>query len=285
MPAIPRPFIVTVLLLTAPLAIADKLASANKIEGQIGKLRSLSDAERPVATIQCANEVAALPAGTQKLQLADALANLVTEGDQGQGAIQSVADTLDKALAETPVTEKGSQPARPYFDLARLVRYEHVNETLADPQLAQALQILADQDAEIGKADFTLKDLNNKSWTLSQLRGKIVLVNFWATWCPPCRAEMPNLDAIYTHYQNEGLVVLSITDENPFTVNSFLQGRNYHPPVLIDPGDSVHNLFHIAGIPKTFVFGRDGKLVGEEIDQSTQRQFFALLGQAGLTPE
>lgn len=270
------------ILLAAPLAIAGK--AENKIEGQIEKLRSLSDKERPVDTIKCANQVEALPAGLPKLKLADELANLVTEGDQGQDALQAVAHALDKSLAETPIPEKGNQPARPYFDLARLVRYEHVNESLADPQFAQAEQILADQDSQIDKADFTLKDLHNKSWTLSELRGKIVMVNFWATWCPPCRAEMPNLDVIYTHYQNEGLVILSITDEDPFKVSSFLSGRDYHPPVLLDPGDKVHQLFHITGIPKTFVFGRDGKLVGEAIDQCTQRQFFALLGQAGLTP-
>jgi thiol-disulfide isomerase/thioredoxin len=117
------------------------------------------------------------------------------------------------------------------------------------------------------------------------LKGKIVLVNFWATWCPPCRTEMPILNAIYTHYENEGLVVLSITDESPLTVVPFLQGKDYNPPVLTDTNDAVHKQFHILGIPKTFIFDRNGKLVGEAIDQSTQKQFFELLGHAGLKPE
>ena len=260
-------------------------ASPSKIADELNKLRSLSDQERPIATVKVAAEISALPPGMEKVRLADGASHLVTEGDQGRDALQAVADTLSKALTETPVPAKGDQPPMPYFDLARLARYEHVTVSLDDPLYKKANDILAANENDIAKADFTLKDLHNKKWTLSELRGKIVLVNFWATWCPPCRAEMPNLDIIYTHYAPEGLVILSITDENPFTVNSFLQGKSYHPPVLIDAGDAVHKQFHITGIPQTFVFNREGKLTGVAIDQSTQKQFFELLAQAGLQPE
>ena len=260
-------------------------ASPSKIAGELDKLRSLSDQQRPIATVKVATEISALPPGIEKVKLADGASHLVTEGDQGQDALQAVADALSKALAETPVPSKNDEPPMPYFDLARLARYERVTVSLSDPLYKKANDILAANEADIAKADFTLKDLNNKKWTLSQLRGKIVLVNFWATWCPPCRAEMPNLDIIYTHYAPEGLVILSITDENPFTVNSFLQGKSYHPPVLIDAGDAVHKQFHVTGIPQTFVFDREGKLTGIAIDQSTQKQFFELLGRAGLQPE
>jgi len=261
-------------------------ASANaRIKGELGNLRSLSDQKRPEATIQIAREIDALPPGKEKVGFADEASNLVTEGDQGHDALQTVADTLSKALAETPIPAKGNQPPMPYMDLARLARYEQVNVTLTDPLYQKALDTLAANDADVAKADFTLKDLNHKPWTLSQLRGKIVMVNFWATWCPPCRAEMPILDAIYTHYENEGLVVLSITDETPLTVVPFLTGKQYNPPVLIDSSDAVHKEFHIIGIPKTYVFDRDGKLVGETIDQSTQKQFFSLLAKTGLKPE
>ena len=260
-------------------------ASPSKIAGELDKLRSLSDQQRPIATVKVATEISALPPGIEKVKLADGASHLVTEGDQGQDALQAVADALSKALAETPVPSKNDEPPMPYFDLARLARYERVTVSLSDPLYKKANDILAANEADIAKADFTLKDLNNKKWTLSQLRGKIVLVNFWATWCPPCRTEMPNLDLIYTHFATEGLVILSITDENPFTVNSLLQGKNYHPPVLIDSGGAVHKQFHITGIPQTFVFDRDGKLTGVAIDQSTQRQFLSLLAQAGLKPE
>jgi peroxiredoxin len=260
-------------------------ASPTAIAGEIGKLRSLPGQERSAATIKAANEIGSLPPGMNKVELADKVSQRVTEGDQGRGALQAVADALSKALAESPLRIRGSEPPQPYMDLARLARYEHVTVSLDDPVYKRAVDILAANEADIAKADFTLEDLNNKKWTLSELRGKIVLVNFWATWCPPCRAEMPNLDDLYTRYQNEGLVILSITDEKPSTVNSFLEGKNYHPPVLIDSDRAVNNEFHVEGIPQTFVFDRDGKLTGIAIDQSTQSQFLALLAQAGLKPQ
>jgi peroxiredoxin len=260
-------------------------ASPSKITDELNKLRSLSDKDRPVATIKVATEISALPPGIEKLRLADGASHLVTEGDQGQDALQAVADALSKALAETPVPSKDEEPPMPYFDLARLARYEQVNVSLNDPLYKKANDILAANDADIAKANFTLKDLHNKKWTLSDLRGKIVLVNFWATWCPPCRVELPALDTIYTHFQSQGLVILSISDENPFTVGSFLAPANYHPPVLIDSGGAVHKQFHITGIPRTFVFDRDGKLVAEAIDQCTLKQFLGMLAQAGLQPQ
>jgi len=260
-------------------------ATESSIVSEIKTLRSLSQQQRPVTTIKAANEISSLPPGPRKVQLADALAHLVTEGDQGEDAPQAVADTLAKSLAESPVAPKKDEIPMPYTDLAKLGRYAGVHVTLNDPLFAKANDQLIANEAEIAKADFTLKDLHNKKWTLSQLRGKIVLVNFWATWCPPCRAEMPDLDAIYTHYQSQGLVVLSISDEDSFKVNSFIAPTGYHPPVLIDPGDTVHKMFHVEGIPQTFVFDRDGKLVAIAIDQRTQRQFFNMLGQAGLQPQ
>jgi thiol-disulfide isomerase/thioredoxin len=274
--------IAATVLLAAPLLYAQATEAA--ITKEIEKLRSLSEKQRPVATIKVANEIRTLPAGMKKLTFADALAHLVTEGDQGAEARQAVADTLTQALAQTPVPAKNDRPPMPYMDLASLVRYEHVTATLDDPLFAKASQTLADDDAEIEKADFTLRDLRGKKVTFLELRGKIVMVNFWATWCGPCILEMPDLDIIYTHYQSQGLVVLSITDDDPVKVNPFISHMGYHPPVLLDTDGKVHKLFHITGIPKTFVFNREGKLVGEGIDQCTQRQFFEMLARTDLKP-
>lgn len=262
-------------------------ATEGSISKQLDGLRGVPDAQRPAATSKLALDIRTLPAGQQKLKLADALTHLSTEGDPGKDTLQAVADTLSESLKEMPQPPaKDGKPAMPYMDLARLVRYEGVTTELKDPQLDAAGQLLVANDADVAKADFTLKDLNGKKWTLSELRGKIVLVNFWATWCPPCQKEMQDLDLIYTHYQSQGLVILSLTNENPFTVNNFLRGHGqYHPPVLIDDGGKVAKQFHVDGLPRTFVFGRDGKLVGEAIDMRTQRQFFGMLAAAGLQPQ
>jgi peroxiredoxin len=275
-------FVSAMLLLSAPLYYAQVSESA--ISKQIDKLRSFSADQRPTATIKVAADISALPAGPKKVGLADAVAHLVTEGDQGTAALQAVASTLSQALAQSPVPAKKDAVPMPYLDLAKLVRYENVTATLNDPLFAKATQTLADNDAEIAKVDFTLKDLQGKKVTLSELRGKIVMVNFWASWCVPCRLEMADLQAIYTHFQSQGLVILSITDENPFKVGSFLAQANYHPPVLLDSDGKVHKLFHVDGIPRTFVFNRDGKLVAQAIDQCTQHQFLEMLSKTDFHP-
>jgi peroxiredoxin len=277
-----RMVVVAFILLTAPLLHAQ--ATESSITNQLKTLRAVPAAQRPAATIKIAEDIRTLPPGLAKLKLADGLSHLATEGDPGQQALQSVADTLSQALSESPLPAKDEQPPMPYMDLAKLVRFEHVTTDLKDPLLTKAGQILAANDAEIEKVDFTLKDLHGKKFTLSELRGKIVLVNFWATWCPPCRLEMPDLDAIYTHFQSQGLVVLSLSDEDAFKVNSFINQGGYHPPVLLDTGGKVAKEFHVDGIPQSFVFDREGKLVAQSIDMRTQHQFLMMLAKAGLHP-
>jgi peroxiredoxin len=174
------------------------------------------------------------------------------------------------------------------MDLARVEHITLLATSLKDAQMDKAVETVAANDADAAKADFTLKDLNNKKVTLSALKGKIVLINFWSTQCIPCKAEMQDLDLIYTHYAQQGLVVLSINGDNPFATSTYLNGKNYHPQVLSDDGKAAKQ-FHVEetkpeGLPRTFVFNRDGKLVAESIDMCTQRQFFAMLGVAGLKP-
>jgi thiol-disulfide isomerase/thioredoxin len=252
------------------------------IRDQISHLRSLPDDVRARTTKQLALDIRALPKTDHKLSLANALANLSTEGDFGHDALQEVATTLAEALREQPAPMNGNEPNFAYVELATLVRYEHVQASSDNPQFTASMAKLAADDAAREQADFTLTDLQGKSWTLRELRGKVVLVNFWATWCPPCRKEMPDLDALYKRFKDQGLVILAVDDEEVSKIKPFLAERPVTYPVLLDPGRKINDLFHIDGIPKSFVYDRQGKLVAQSIDMRTQKQFLEMLGQAGL---
>jgi len=107
-------------------------------------------------------------------------------------------------------------------------------------------------------------------------------VNFWATWCPPCRKEMPDLEALYKQFKSQGLVIVAISNEEARKVKPFVAERKIGYPVLLDPGGKVNDAFRIEGIPKTFVYDRDGKLVAQSIDMRTRKQFLEMLATAGL---
>jgi peroxiredoxin len=258
-----------------PLSVALLLLSSQQIETQLHQLRQLPDAERAKVTQQLALEIRRLPATDKKETLAENLADLATEGDPGHDTLQEVATTLADALRSQPATSG-------YVTLAQLVRYENVRVSLNDPQFKAAMAKLEADDRGRQHADFTLTDLNGTQWTLRALAGKVVLVNFWATWCPPCRKELPDLEALYQRYRSRGLVILAVSDEDAGKVRPFVADHKLTYPVLLDPGRKVNELFHVEGIPKTFVYGRDGVLAAEAIDMRTQRQFLEMLKRAGL---
>ena len=263
------------------------------IADQLRSIRSLPDDVRAQTTRDLALKVRRLPATSNKLYLALWLAGRATEGDFGHETLQEVTTTLAEALREQPVPWHEEKPAdgiapatrRPadeYLELATLIRYEHVNASLDDPQFAAAIAQLETDDKKREHPDVTLKDITGKTWTFSDLRGKVVLVNFWATWCPPCRKEMPDLETLYQRFQSQGLVILAISDEEVAKVEPFIRERNVTFPVLLDPDRKVNDLFIVDGIPKSFVYNRDGKFVAQSIDMRTQKQFLEMLAKAGI---
>jgi peroxiredoxin len=249
---------------------------------RIGELRDLPDDVRAPTTKLLAIQIRELPAAPSKVRLADDLANLSTEGDFGRDTLQAVTDTLAEALRETPVPADHGNPAFAYIELAQLVRYEHVHASLNNRQFAAAMSALERADQQRQHANFTLTDLQGNSWNLRQLHGKVVLVNFWATWCPPCRKEIPDLEALYNRFKGQGLVILGISDEDAGKVKSFLVDKKVTYPILLDPGRKANERFEVQGIPKSFVYDRNGKLVSESIDMRTQKQLLGMLAQAGL---
>lgn len=304
-----KPAFVSAVALLAVVTFALQFASAQQkkivwsadekpLVDQLRSLRGLPDDVRAATTKDLALKIRKLPPTENKLRLAEGLAGLSTEGDFGHATLQEVATTLAEALRERPVpwpAAKNSaaggnpsatrEPSGPYIELASLVRYEHVEvpaDTSNDEQFRAAMARIEADDRKREHPEFALKDISGKTWTFSELRGKVVLVNFWATWCPPCRKEMPDLETLYQRFASKGLVVLGISDEEAKKVEPFIRERKFSFPVLLDPGRKVHEMFVVEGLPKSFIYDRDGKLVAQSIDMRTQKQFLELLGKAGL---
>lgn len=250
---------------------------------QLGKLRSLGEAERAATTKRLAIQIRELPASGNKGALAEHLAGLATEGDPGRDALQEVATTLAQALREHPMPAQRGEPASRYITLAELVRFEHVQASVNDPQFAAAMAKIDADQKQRQNADFTLSDLQGTKWTLKDLRGRVVLVNFWATWCGPCRKEMPDLEALYQQFKGKGLVVLAIDDdENEGKVKPFIAEQKYSFPILLDAGGKTYAQFRVVGIPKSLVYDRSGKLVAQAMDMRTRKQLLEMLALAGI---
>ncbi len=277
------PYLLFPLLLVMSAAVSAQqqeivwTAREKPIIDQIHTLRSLPDDVRGNVQRDLALKIRALPDSPNRLRLAMGLAGRATEGDFGRDSLQEVTTTLQKAI----IKEKPSEDD-PYLELASLVKYEHMNGVIDSPKFAAAMKRLEDDDQQCNEADFTLTDLNGKPWTLKDLKGKVVMLNFWATWCPPCRKEMPDLENLYRQFEPQGLVILGISDDEPEKVREFVQKQGTTYPVLLDPGSKVNELLHIQGIPKTFVYDREGKIVAQSIDMRTKSQFLEMLGRAGL---
>ena len=270
-------------------------ADQKPLADQLKTLRDIDDHARPAAMRDLAEKIQRLPASKNKLRLALGLASKSTEGDFGRPTVQAAATTLATALREKPIpwtglSESGDDkfseallPAYGYNELAQLEHYEHVTVSLnGDPHYRAAKAALNAADGKRSHLDFELKDRTGKTWRLSELRGHVVIVNFWATWCPPCRKEIPDLENLFQRFAGQGLVVLGISDEEAPKIDDFLKRQPIAYPVLLDSDRAVNKSFAIHGIPKSFVYDRSGKLVAQAIDMRTQGQFLGMLRAAGL---
>jgi peroxiredoxin len=115
---------------------------------------------------------------------------------------------------------------------------------------------------KVAALDFKLKDLNGKDVSLSDFKGKKVLLNFWASWCRPCLSEMPDIQKLYNETKDSDLVILAVNlGEDKVTVKSFTDINKYNFTVLLDLEESAGRQYNIAAIPTTFFIDKEGNIV------------------------
>lgn len=130
-----------------------------------------------------------------------------------------------------------------------------------------ALALLTPQERARFTVDFILPDIAGNVVRLSDLRGRPVLINLWATWCYPCRVEMPSMNALYQDYQAKGLAIVAIaTDaEGKPVVAPFLQAYRLTFPVLLDPQNMLGVQLQVPALPTSYLLDKRGRIVGFEI--------------------
>lgn len=127
--------------------------------------------------------------------------------------------------------------------------------------LACVMAAASAADTSTAAPDFTLKSASGSNIKLSELRGQVVMINFWASWCGPCRQEMPLLEKMFQRYQPLGFTLLGVNVEpNPVDARKLLKDIPVSFPILFDTASEVSKLYRVAAMPSTALVDRDGKV-------------------------
>jgi thiol-disulfide isomerase/thioredoxin/outer membrane lipoprotein-sorting protein len=137
---------------------------------------------------------------------------------------------------------------------------------------------------EIGSeaADIQLKDLEGREIQLKSLRGSVVLLNFWASWCGPCRLEMPVIEKLHQQFHRKGLRVFGVNDEDIDTIRDYVAEHEYSFPTLVDTNQQAMSLYRIRGIPTMVVIDREGKIAQYRLGLSRESDLRSWLRKAGI---
>ena len=102
--------------------------------------------------------------------------------------------------------------------------------------------------------------MDGKTYKLSDLKGKVVLIDFWATWCPPCREELPIIEKLHREFKDKNLVVLGISNEERETIEDFLKNNPLTFPILLDEKRKVAKSYRVVAIPRLLLIDKTGKI-------------------------
>ena len=126
--------------------------------------------------------------------------------------------------------------------------------------------------------NITLETLDGQKVSLSQYKGQVVLINFWATWCPPCKKEIPALEAAYQAYKDQGFVVLGVdAGESRQTVETFASTAGITYPILLDEKDQWSGRFSGMGLPMSVIIDRNGQIAEKHLGELTPDELTSIL--------
>jgi cytochrome c biogenesis protein CcmG/thiol:disulfide interchange protein DsbE len=153
---------------------------------------------------------------------------------------------------------------------------KHVAVLPEDMPLEAAHKTGACDSAKQADLDFTVKDMNNTRVRLSDYKGQVILVNFWATWCAPCKLEIPGFIELYEQYKDKGFVILGVSgDDDAETLRAFASEWKINYPVLVgkDEEKLLDAYGPLYGYPTSVLVGRTGAVCGRHVGPATKEEF------------
>jgi thiol-disulfide isomerase/thioredoxin len=173
--------------------------------------------------------------------------------------ILAAAPLMAGGSGETPIS-----PQKPESrEISSSVPEKAIPQDLTQAFSRAGLQVL---DERVPITDFSLSLLNGKPQTLSGLKGRAIFLNFWATWCPPCREEMPSMEVLYRRFKDKGLEFLAVNiQEDKKDVAAFMREFGLTFPVILDSTGEVSAIYGIRGIPTTYIIDREGGIIAAAV--------------------